>query len=66
MTVSVFHFDNKLFEISFVHGQAYQRDFIATQLIEKKVINRETEIRRVHAEEFCCIISKMLRLKDTD
>lgn len=58
--------DNKLSEIDFVHCHAYQNDSGATLLIEKAAIILETENRVAHAEEVCCIISKMLRLKDTD
>ena len=36
-----------------VRGRAYQRHFVATQLIEKPVIILERESREAHAEEFC-------------
>lgn len=46
MTVSMSHSDNK-------RGHAYQRHFVAMELIEKAVIILEREKRVAQEEEFC-------------
>lgn len=53
-TVSAFHFDSNVFEVSLVRVCAYQRHFVAMQLIEKPVMILKSERRPMsYAEEFC-------------